>query len=222
MNLGKLTMSLHRNLKKSLVLLVLGCVTVPEYYDRTAFQNAISDKGVVLLGQKKWQKCTAGLEPQKCSGEATPMNRNSAIQFCRNLESDGGGWRLPDLIELRNLVKCESGRLPDNYKKFLWLNVYTYNAGCKDSESNNKLSLNLNAKIDNLVFPVTKRERYWTDHISSRHIGGEASTQKEYFFMYINFKDGTLEESESKGRSDRHIYEGDFPDKGYVRCIKDL
>jgi hypothetical protein len=29
-----------------------------------AFQNTIGDKGVVLVGQKKWQKCTAGMKPQ--------------------------------------------------------------------------------------------------------------------------------------------------------------
>ncbi len=45
-----------------------------------------------------------GFEWQE-NGAANPMTFDAAGSYCENLETDGGGWRLPNISELRTLVR---------------------------------------------------------------------------------------------------------------------
>jgi hypothetical protein len=215
MNKRKFTIFINNNLKVGMLLIILGCASAPRNYDKIAFQNAIIDKGAVIVGQKKWQRCSAGMEAQKCSGEAIPMNLISANEYCKSLKLDGGGWKLPENNELIELVKCESGFLPKE-------------SGCGDPKIQPEKEPT--AKIDQILFPNSKKDKYWT-----RSIGKEMDPESTYdnitflyFFIFLDFKEGKREVSKLQHNSKESLlqmvqYENpSFLEQAYVRCVKNL
>jgi hypothetical protein len=62
--------------------------------------GTVTDNGTGLV----WQKCTGGQSASDCSGTATDMNWQGALQYCRNLTLAGRNWRLPSINELKSIV----------------------------------------------------------------------------------------------------------------------
>jgi len=62
--------------------------------------GTILDEGTGLI----WQKCSRGLGPVDCSGEAVPENWQQALKACKNLSLQGRSWRLPSINELKSIV----------------------------------------------------------------------------------------------------------------------
>jgi hypothetical protein len=174
------------------IIIEIGCKSIPTDYNTIGFNKAVDSNGIVTVGELKWQKCSAGQDPIKCTGEALSLNRESAHKYCRNLKLDNGGWNLPSIFELRELTKCDSGKLPSNIDKIFLTNKYTLGAGCNDE---NKLRLKLsmgtkNAKIDSTLFPNTISGNYWSG--TNEQIKSEDYQQITNIYTSIDFENGEV------------------------------
>ncbi|PJZ57199.1 DUF1566 domain-containing protein [Leptospira barantonii] len=64
--------------------------------------GTVTDIGNALI----WQKCTNNLSGNNCEiGGTTQLNWNDALNYCNNLSLAGKVWRLPNITELRSIVK---------------------------------------------------------------------------------------------------------------------
>lgn len=77
------------------------------YYDIQPMSFTDNGDGTILdnVTGLTWQKCTLGETASDCSGGASiNYTWNEAINQCANLNLNGTGWRLPNAIELTQLV----------------------------------------------------------------------------------------------------------------------
>lgn len=207
-----------------IIITATGCKSVPTEYNSVAFNNAIDSNGVVTVGELKWQKCSAGQDPIKCTGEALGLGRRAAYKYCESLKLDNGDWRLPDIFELRELTKCESGKLPRNLDKILWRTQYILGAGCKDE---NKLQLTLprgmnQPKIDTKLFPNTVSGIYWSGTNSVNRREENYQQIETYYYTSVDFETGKIQIIEGGTNIRRRYNPDDGEDfKAQVRCVKD-
>lgn len=87
------------------------CVSGPEATGPVFVDNGVTVQETVtgLI----YQKCSAGQSGDNCSGSPDPLNWQSALQYCHNLDLAGrSDWRLPSLYELFWLADLEKTTSP--------------------------------------------------------------------------------------------------------------
>ena len=102
-------------MKNILVILVCLIVAAPAYAGcrntiqpttpSSRFQSVsdgVSDAATGLV----WQHCSVGQADEGCTGTATTLNWQEALQYAEQVAQDTGvAWRLPNIKELRSIVE---------------------------------------------------------------------------------------------------------------------
>ncbi len=79
-------------------IMAVGLHAAVRFSDRG--DGTVKDNGTGLV----WQKCSKGQSATDCSGPATKVYWQEALQYCRTLSLAGKSWRLPSVNELKSIV----------------------------------------------------------------------------------------------------------------------
>jgi hypothetical protein len=94
------------------LLFAMAIFAVVRYTDNG--DGTVTDHGRNLL----WQKCSRGQNETNCTGTATSVDWQGALQYCRNLTLAERNWRLPNINELKSLVDYSVYSPPINISFF--------------------------------------------------------------------------------------------------------
>ncbi len=112
---------------KKFFLIILG-FSIYTYADFSRVNGVVTDSRTKL----QWQDDTLKVSLWK-----------NAMNYCENLDLDGGGWRLPNVIELTSIVD-ESRSSPAISQVFIYVKSYYWTSTTYTGEANRRFTVIFN------------------------------------------------------------------------------